>query len=95
MTARMKPFYMMSSTQTAVYVVRITNSTLSNSRLEMAWLVLVFEYGKKYLDFIVGVGWCLTLHHRQELPRSPLDERINTSLLARRVPTGVVDLLCA
>ena len=39
----MKLFSMMSSTHTAVYVVRITNANLSNTRLEMAWFVSIFE----------------------------------------------------
>ena len=59
MTASMKPFSMMSPTHTAVYVVRITNANLSNTRLKMAWLVLILEQGKKYLDFIVEGGGIL------------------------------------
>ena len=43
MTASMKPFSMMSCTHTAVYVVRITNANLSNTRPKMAWFVMIFE----------------------------------------------------
>ena len=39
----MKTFSMMSSTDTAVYVVRIANANLSNTRRKMAWFVLIFE----------------------------------------------------
>ena len=42
-TASMKPFSMMSCTHTAVYVVRITNANLSNTRPKMAWFVMIFE----------------------------------------------------
>ena len=49
----------MSSTDKAVYVVRITNANRSNARLKMAWFVLIFEYGKKYLDFILEGGGIL------------------------------------
>ena len=41
--ASMKPFSMMSATYTAVHVVRVTNANLSNTRLKMAWFVLIFE----------------------------------------------------
>ena len=56
MTACMKSFSMMFSTHKAVYVVRITNANLSKTRLKVAWLVLIFEKGKKYLDFMRGGG---------------------------------------
>ena len=56
MTACMKSFSMMFSTHKAVYVVRITNANLSKTRLKVAWLVLIFEKGKKYLYFMRGGG---------------------------------------
>ena len=47
MTASMKPFSMMSSTDTTVKVVSITSANLSNTRRKMAGFVLIFELGKE------------------------------------------------
>ena len=62
MTASTKPFSMMSSIDTAIKVVSITNANLSNMRLKMVWFVLILEWSKKYLDFIVEGGWYLTIY---------------------------------
>ena len=43
MTASMKPFSMISSTDTAVNIRRITNANLSNTRLKTARFVLIIE----------------------------------------------------
>ena len=43
MTASMKLFSMMSSTHTAVYVMRNTNANLLNPRLKTAWFVLILD----------------------------------------------------
>ena len=63
MTASMKPFSMMSSTYTAVYVVGITNANLSSTRLKLPGLSRFLNTAKKYLDFTVEGGWYLTIYH--------------------------------
>ena len=59
MTASMQPFSMIFLYSYSRVCGAYHQRNLSNTRLKMAWFVLIFEWGNKYLDFIVEGGGIL------------------------------------